>query len=253
MVSRIKWASIGGFAVGVGMLVVAALRGDVAWLVAAVFVVIVSLFGGKLQEFVANKDGFRALFFDDYAKAVADQLTSPQSPASPPIPSDSAPREALSRPPQVLHRTAEDGVSTIDEAVVTVHPSTATGSATAQAAALIVRPQDVAAARNEQELASRVIEYLKQTMVHPIGHLPALRGLSTRRIAAEQDLFGAVLELQSDRHRGGDLGTQDAYELAIQNEIVGWWADPSSLEDDEVSDLARRVRNLIDYRTKRKR
>lgn len=241
MLDRIKWASAAGFVVGVVMLVYAGINRDLGWLLAGLFVLVVSLFGGKLEEVVVGKDWLRAKFFPDFAKEVAKQLPAPTepAPAAPAAPGDT----------KVLERTATEEVKATDAATAVV--TKATGSGSGQAGASIVRPEDVADAKTPEELARRTIEYLQQTMVRPGGDLPALRGLSPHRIAAEQDLFGAILELQSDRHRSGDLGTKDAYELAIQNEIVGWWNDPASLEDGEVTDLARRVRNLIDYRMKR--
>jgi hypothetical protein len=241
---RIGWAALGGYIVGVGLVIAAVANSDAGFLWAGVFVVVISVAGGRLKELAAGKEGFRALFFEDFAKEVAKQLPAPETAQLP------APTPAK-REPKVIERYAEDHATASDKATVTLHPAAATGSGTPQAAAVIVRPQDVADARNEQELARRVIDYLQQSTGAAGRQLPALRGLSPHRIKAEQDLYGAILELQSDRHRSGDLGTQDAYERAIESEVVEWWNDPASLNDEEVVDLARRVRDLVDHRMKR--
>jgi hypothetical protein len=241
---RIGWAALGGYIVGVGLVIAAVAKSDAGFLWAGVFVVVISVAGGRLKELAAGKEGFRALFFEDFAKEVAKQLPAPETAQLP------APTPAK-REPKVIERYAEDHATASDKATVTVHPAPATGSGSANSAAVIVRPQDVAASKDEKELARRVIDYLQQSTGQAGRQLPALRGLSPQRIRAEQDLFGAILELQTDRHRSTDLGTEDDYERAIQSEVVRWWNAPASLDDEEVTDLARRVRDLIDYRMKR--
>jgi hypothetical protein len=228
---QVRWSAVGAWIVGAFLVVAGVVRPDGAWLVVAgVFVVIVGLTLGRLKELAAGP--FKAAFFQDFAEAVATQAAT-------------TPATATAHEPVVLTRTAADSLQTIDEAPAAV---TRGGGFTAQA--MIVRPQDVAAAKDVPELVQKTREYLLQQTANQRA-LPGLRGLSADRIRAESDLYAAILELQSDRHRSGDDGTHDSYEIATQEEIVRWWNAPASLDDDQVRDLAGRIRGLIQHRINR--
>lgn len=151
--------------------------------------------------------------------------------------------------PKVVVRTAEDSLTTTDRVEGQVvraptvdnrgkvfPPTVVQGSFTADA--VIAAAKSLDTAKTPEELADRLIEYVE------IRSVPGLRGLSTDRIRLEQELFGAILELQSLRKDGYEPSDEERLEEALRK-IVTFWDHPERLADQEVGSLTTLVRDVI--------
>jgi hypothetical protein len=68
--------------------------------------------------------------------------------------------------------------------------------------------------------------------------------LSADRIRLEQDLFGAILELQSLRKDDYEPSEPERLDEALRR-IETFWNQPEGLADEEVADLTTLVRGVI--------
>ena len=226
-----------GFSLGLLIVSVGLAQNNAAIVIVGAVVALVGLAIERLKDLSAGGEkGIRASF-RKVADAVEEQL---------PAPEPGKPQEASTQPKEVTIELGGEMKPT-GELTTTYVP----GGGNARA--MIVKPEDIAAAKDERELVQRVIGYVQQAQGPEPARLPGLRGLSKDRVRFEQDLFGAILDLQTDRSRSGDLGTDNAFERAVQEEIVRWWNNPEQLSDEEVVDLAGRVRSLTAMRYQRPR
>ncbi len=148
----------------------------------------------------------------------------------------------------VQERGAEDSLTFRDEATAVVvrppsgglrleaiPPTVVVGSAQA----LIAASDALDQAATPEELAGRVVDYVGLRTV------PGLRGLSEERIRREQDLFAAILRLQTLRSRG--IQPQDARRLAQAVErIAAFWSRPEHFSDEAVENTTALVRAVIE-------
>lgn len=94
-------------------------------------------------------------------------------------------------------------------------------------------------ATTPEELAERAVEYVSLRTV------PGLRALSPERVRREQELFGAILELQTRRAQGATV--QDAGRLVqALEQIEVFWSRPEQLGDEAVENTTALVRAVIE-------
>ncbi len=106
------------------------------------------------------------------------------------------------------------------------------------AAAVIAAADAMEHAATPEELAERVVDYVN------LRGVPGMRALSAERIRLEQDLFGAILELQTLRSRGAR--PRDTRQMdKVLDRIEAFWSTPENLSDEAVADSTVAVREVL--------
>ncbi len=131
-------------------------------------------------------------------------------------------------------QTAGSGTAT-SAAVETLRPIQESVTAAVTPKAVQDAADAMRHAATPEELGARVAEYVSLRTV------PGLRALSPGRIQREQELFGAILELQTLRAEGAR--PQDSGQLAqALAKVELFWTRPEELGDDAVTDVTTLVR-----------
>ena len=194
-------------AVVAGLLLVGVhiLRNDPASLTAGVFLVTLGLFIDRLDELVIGP--LKAKITREIAQELSERL-----PAAP----EASPGSEVQEAP-LADRTIRRGPAP---------------SAVGQAGASVVRPEDIRAARDPNELADLLVSYVDAPRK------------SRKRAAAEAAAFDALFDLQKERYQAHYLGekTPDEDEAADLIEVL--WAHTEDLNDKELARLTQLLRQL---------
>jgi hypothetical protein len=228
--------SVLSFLVGTAFFVAWLWTRDVSAIGASLLFLIVGFLGDRLKKAPGGWKFYRARF-----------VRTARAERPPPVSGTGAWEQApasVEGTGTVFPRTADDSLDEISEGVdapvsrhIEAHAEAALGvGLTLDAVIAAANAMDTA--NSPEELAERTIEYVELRTV------PGPRDLSDDRISHEQDLFGAILELQSLRAKG--IQPEDRLSLtSVLERIELFWSHPEQLADEEVRHLTLEIRLLV--------
>jgi hypothetical protein len=240
-----SWAAITGGVFAAVLIVAWLLRPD-QWfaLVGGVVLILVAMTLPRLKDIEGTVKGFKATMYQrEIVEAVVSKIEAPRvggevttqpssehesaPPASPATP-------ATARPEPVRHISRQGQLKAIP---LRGWPKLSTTRAQREEWARFLRPYST------NEFADALVNIVREG-----DQVPPLRALSADRVRLEQDLFGAILEYQTEVARSPNAVVAGS-EYTLQQEIQRFWTRPESLSDEETADLAQRVRNWTKRRS----
>lgn len=217
-----------------GLSFIASLSASWAWPIVALAVVVLfrDEFAALIRRVRRGKIGAAEFELEAVSEQIAQQLeTRVESPPAAAIALAGTARGTGQAAAVLTATGATDDITSITDLVDT----RVIRSGSLGAEALL---ESVKRSSTPEELAARVSAYVE------LRTAPALRDLSNARIGLEQDLFMAILELQTHRARGGKPA--DAGRLALAVEVVRmFWVRPEVMSDEAVADAAALVRGVM--------